>query len=108
MSKMDKEEENSSKISKKKFPELELANNDENPENEDAEDESSFPIASKEFDYLISMSLWALSQEKVNTLLNQKEQKKNEIMLLEKMRIEDIWVNDMEEFLTCLDVNINK
>ena len=54
------------------------------------------------------MPLWSLWQEKVNSLLNQKENKKNEIMLLEEIRIEDIWINDIEELIKVLDVKLNK
>jgi len=75
-----------------------------NDSQEDEGDESGFPLPSKEYDYLLSMPLWALSQEKVDSLLNQKENKKNEILLLEKMTIQEIWINDMEEFLKTLDV----
>ena len=110
MSKMISEDENSSSKNYKKYiPSVgseipqEIQENEENPD-----DESSFPVPSKEYDYLLSMPLWSLSQEKVNSLLDQKENKKNEIMLLEKMRIEDIWINDIEELIKVLDVKLNK
>lgn len=105
MSKMLEEDSPTSKKSKKALPAVDAEIPQESQENkENSDDESSLPIPSKEYDYLLSMPLWSLSQEKVNNLLNQKENKKNEIMLLEKMRIEDIWVNDMEELVRVLDV----
>lgn len=82
----------------------ETQNENDNENRDDEDDDSGLPVPAKEYDYLLSMPLWALSQEKVNALLNQKESKQNEIFLLEKMKIEDIWINDMEEFLRVLDV----
>lgn len=106
MSKMALLEENEDKKSKKNVPSLDAEINKNDQEQDvDEVDESSLPIPSKEFDYLLSMPLWSLSQEKVNSLLKQKEEKKNEIAVLEKMRVEDIWINDIEEFLNILDVN---
>jgi DNA topoisomerase-2 len=108
MSKMISEGEiSTSKNYTKYSPSVDAEIPQENQENEEnPDDESSFPIPSKEYDYLLSMPLWSLSQEKVNSLLNQKENKKNEIMLLEKMRIEDIWINDIEELIKVLDVKL--
>jgi DNA topoisomerase-2 len=88
--------------SKTKDAELEEIKNEENEE--DIDDESDMPIPSKEFDYLLSMSLWSLSQEKVDNLLKQKEEKNNEIKVLKSRKVEDIWINDIDEFIKCLDV----
>jgi DNA topoisomerase-2 len=88
--------------SKTKDAELEEIKNEENAE--DIEDESDMPIQSKEFDYLLSMSLWSLSLEKVDSLLKQKDEKNNEIEFLKRRKIEDIWTDDIDEFIKCLDV----
>ncbi len=104
MSKMISDEESSkTNKSKKAIPATDAEIPQESEENQ--EDESNLPVPSKEYDYLLSMPLWSLSQEKVDSLLNQKETKRNEILLLEKMRVEEIWINDMEEFLKVLDVS---
>lgn len=99
------DEDFTSKKSKRAIPAVDAEIPQDSQENEENQDEeSNLPIPSKEYDYLLSMPLWSLSQEKVNNLLNQKEDKKNEIKLLEKMMVEDIWINDMEELIKVIDV----
>jgi hypothetical protein len=61
-------------------------------------------INKEEFEYLLSMSLWSLSQEEVDSLLKQKKEKYNEIEVMKGMKKEELWVNDIEEFTKCLDV----
>lgn len=105
MSKMiSNEEVNKSKKSKKIVTDEEIKRENDENEEDDVED-SNLPISPKEYDYLLSMPLLSLSQERVDSLLKQKESKKNEIMVLEKMRVEEIWINDIEEFISCLNVN---
>jgi DNA topoisomerase-2 len=44
-------------------------------------------IDSKEYDYLLSMALWSLTEERVDDLIRQMNSKKNEHDTLEKMHI---------------------
>jgi DNA topoisomerase II len=44
-------------------------------------------IDSREYDYLLSMALWSLTEERVDDLIRQMNSKKNEHDTLEKMHI---------------------
>lgn len=78
--------------------------NEEAEKNEDEEEEyEDLPVAAKEYDYLLSMPLWSLSYEKVNDLLKSKDNKIQEIDMLNATDIKDIWTSDMAEFLKELD-----
>jgi DNA topoisomerase-2 len=70
-------------------------------ENQDEEDDISIPA--KEFDYLLSMPLWSLTYEKVEELLNNKENKLKEIEILSNTSEKTFWENDLSEFIKVLD-----
>ena len=64
--------------------------NDE--ENQDREEEvKDGEIPSKDYDYLLSMALWSLTEERVDELIRQMNNKKNEHDTLEKMHIFQLW-----------------
>ena len=48
-------------------------------------------IDSREYDYLLSMALWSLTEERVDDLIRQMNSKKNEHDTLEKMHIFQLW-----------------
>lgn len=70
-------------------------------ENEVEEEETVVPAS--DYDYLLSMPLWSLTYERVDDLLKSKESKKKEIEHLNRTHVNDIWINDMAEFLKNLD-----
>jgi DNA topoisomerase-2 len=79
-------------------------NQDENEsrlEEEKVEDNSVVPYT--EYDYLLSMPLWSLTYERVNDLLKSKDSKLKDIEILNSTHINDIWINDMAEFVRVLD-----
>ena len=100
------------KTKEEKNRELELANSEEKGEgnsinqnegnNSDEEQEKSnkdtikpkVPI--KEYDYLLNMNFWSLTQEKIEELLKQKELKEKELSILEQTEVETLWDNDLD------------
>ena len=68
----------------------------EQAEEEVKEDEGAIPI--KEYDYLLSMSLWSLTEEKVLELQRQMHDKKEEHDSLQKKHIYTLWEEDLDAF----------
>ena len=60
------------------FSELNEILKEEKQEIEEEEEEVDADLAPKEYDYLLSMTLWSLSQEKVDALILQMTTKKSE------------------------------
>lgn len=48
------------------------------------------------------MPLWSLTKERVESLIEQMNKKKDEHDLLEKMEVFDIWNSDLDKMLQCL------
>ena len=59
-------------------------------------------ISGKEYDYLLTMPLWSLTDEKVRDLQAQLKDKEAEYDELEKTAITTLWDRDLETFLTAL------
>ncbi|CAG9840365.1 unnamed protein product [Diabrotica balteata] len=57
----------------------------------------------KKFDYLLGMSMWMLTEERKNELLNQKENKLTELNDLKKKTPSDLWRDDLDVFIENLD-----
>lgn len=68
----------------------------EEEEEEGAEDTE---VLSNSYDYLLGMAIWSLTQERVEKLRRQIGDKEVEIDALIKMSKEDIWKNDLEDFI---------
>lgn len=68
------------------------------PEAEEDESEQDLGDASA-FDYLLSMPLWSLTQERVEKLLKQIGEKEEEVDALMKLSKEDLWRKDLDEFI---------
>ena len=101
--------EKKQKTKEEKNRELELANSGEKGEENEAnnsDDEKENPskdkikpkVPIKEYDYLLNMNLWSLTQEKIEELLKQKEQKEKELSILEQTEVETLWDNDLDDF----------
>ena len=101
--------EKKQKTKEEKNRELELANSGEKGEeneanNSDDEKENQIKdkikpkVPIKEYDYLLNMNLWSLTQEKIEELLKQKEQKEKELSILEQTEVETLWDNDLDDF----------
>ncbi|KAJ3222418.1 DNA topoisomerase 2 [Clydaea vesicula] len=51
------------------------------------------------YDYLLSMPIWSLTLEKVQKLIDEKNQKDTEVLLLTKQTPQDLWRTDLDHFL---------
>ncbi|KAJ3160651.1 DNA topoisomerase 2 [Geranomyces michiganensis] len=71
------------------------------PENEEdaADDDSSSGVQAGGYDYLLSMPIWNLTVEKVQQLIKESRKKEEEIVVLTKLSINDLWRTDLEAFL---------
>lgn len=67
------------------------------------EENDSESTCGKDFDYLLSMPLVSLSEERVTDLERQMQQKKTERDLLESSSHFSLWETDLQAFLTALD-----
>lgn len=56
----------------------------------------------KEYDYLLTMPLWSLSEEKIAELTNQMNNKKDDHDQLEATHINTLWGRDLDAFLAAL------
>lgn len=59
-------------------------------------------ISPKEYDYLLTMPLWSLSEEKVEELTRTMNNKKDDHDTLEATHINKLWDNDLTVFLEAL------
>ncbi|KAL5612572.1 uncharacterized protein BROUX77_002728 [Berkeleyomyces rouxiae] len=68
--------------------------NENDPENKDDDDLGS----AGDYDYLLSMPIWSLTQERLERLLEQIARKKNEYDELEAKTAKDLWIVDLDAF----------
>jgi DNA topoisomerase II len=64
---------------------------------EDGNDDVS--VQASAYDYLLGMPLWSLTQERVDKLERQKGDKEDEINILDKKSIKDLWKADLDDFI---------
>jgi len=60
----------------------------------------------KGYEYLLSMQFWSLTLEKVEKLKAERDAKKEELDSLKAQSIEDLWLNDLDDFLDEWDVSL--
>jgi DNA-binding PadR family transcriptional regulator len=60
-------------------------------------------VPAKEYDYLLTMQIMSLSEERVAELQRVMKEKKQDYDRLEAMHIFDLWDNDLKAFLLELD-----
>jgi len=72
-------------------------------ENSENESDSEKHIKASEYDYLLGMPMWSLSEEKVAELEKQKAEKEKQAEELEKLSEMQMWERDLDEFLEVLD-----
>ena len=65
----------------------------------DEESEAEGDIKSNGYDYLLGMPLWSLTQERIEKLKRQVEEKEAELEALIKLKPTDLWNNDLDEFV---------
>ncbi|CAG9816212.1 unnamed protein product [Phaedon cochleariae] len=80
---------------------------EEESQEEDEKKKKTKPEAmgpeAKKFDYLLSMSMWMLTEEKKNELLRQRDEKLAVLEILKKKEPSDLWREDLDEFIVQLD-----
>ncbi|KAM5483676.1 DNA topoisomerase 2 [Microsporum audouinii] len=72
---------------------------EEGEEDEEEEGNSDAVLSSDAYDYLLSMPLWSLTQERVEKLRRQIGDKEMEVDALIKLSKEDIWKKDLDDFI---------
>ncbi|KAL2196853.1 DNA topoisomerase [Corynascus similis CBS 632.67] len=72
---------------------------DEELGNEDAVDEEDTAGGARDYDYLLSMPIWSLTNERLEKLKNQIAAKKAEHDELEALSEKDLWMRDLDEFV---------
>ena len=65
--------------------------------------DDSASVTQKEYDYLLSMPMWSLSQEKVQDLNSQMQTKQTEYNALKNTHPHHLWETDLKTFLDALD-----
>ncbi|KAF8319936.1 type II DNA topoisomerase [Clavulina sp. PMI_390] len=65
-------------------------------EDEDAEESAG---GLSDYDYLLGMAIWSLTQEKVTKLRRERDAKEEELEVFIKVTPAQLWDNDLEEFL---------
>ena len=74
----------------------------DNEEDEEDNEPASVAERSKGFNYLLSMPLWSLTEEKVTKLLKEKADKESEIITLKSKTPSDLWLEDLDELEVAL------
>ncbi len=82
------------------FPKVEVAKKageiEETVENEE-EDDGTLG-SSTDYDYLLGMAIWSLTQERIDKLNRQIGDKESEIDVLIKLSPKDLWITDLDDF----------
>jgi DNA topoisomerase-2 len=73
----------------------------ENENEDEADDDSKGP----DFNYILAMQLWSLSKERKEALLKLRDEKAEELRLLRRKTSRDLWKDDLDKFVTELDVS---
>merc|ERR1712130_148641 len=67
------------------------------------EEEFNLRKLSLGYNYLLSMPLWSLTKEKIEKLEAERNVKKEELDILVATSLEDLWITDLDLFLTELN-----
>ena len=86
-----------------KKPKVVNDDQEENAENAENDDMIETEDLTKEYNYLLSMSIWSLSYEKVEQLKKEVTRKEEELNVVNKTTLEMMWINDLDQFLMVLD-----
>jgi DNA topoisomerase-2 len=85
----------------KAFPKIDLSKKAGELEplvdNDESDDEAA--AGASDYDYLLGMAIWSLTQERVEKLLRQIGDKEFEIDELIKISPKELWLRDLEEFI---------
>merc|ERR1712013_419987 len=76
---------------------------DEEEQDEDGEPKEVHDGKGPDYDYLLGMPMWNLTQEKKDSICKNRDERNQELKKLKATMIEDMWLKDMDEFLEKLD-----
>ncbi|SMQ45370.1 unnamed protein product [Zymoseptoria tritici ST99CH_3D7] len=68
-------------------------------ENHEADDDEDTAAGASDYDYLLGMAIWSLTQERVEKLMRQIGDKEDEITVLTSKSAQDLWKTDLDELL---------
>lgn len=68
-------------------------------EDHEADDDAATAAGASDYDYLLGMAIWSLTQERVEKLLRQIGDKETEITVLTGKSAQDLWRTDLDELL---------
>lgn len=68
-------------------------------EDHEADDDAVTAAGAGDYDYLLGMAIWSLTQERVEKLLRQIGDKEDEITVLTGRSAQDLWRTDLDELL---------
>lgn len=68
-------------------------------ENDDDESDEATTQAASDYDYLLGMAIWSLTQERVEKLMRQIGDKELEIDTLIKLSPKDLWTKDLDDLI---------
>lgn len=66
---------------------------------DDADESEDVQAGANDYDYLLGMAIWSLTQERIDRLLKQIGDKEVEIDVLIKLTPKDLWSSDLDDFL---------
>merc|ERR1712129_330817 len=65
----------------------------------DSDEDLDEDVKAADFDYLLGMAMWSLTQEKIDDLLKKKGEKHKELKQLKEKSPSMLWNDDLDEFL---------
>jgi len=75
----------------------------EETEDDDEEKEKEVDTKGPDYDYLLGMPMWNLTQEKKDEICKKRDEKQKELRALVGTTIEQLWERDLDEFIKKLD-----
>ncbi|EOD43202.1 putative dna topoisomerase ii protein [Neofusicoccum parvum UCRNP2] len=87
------------KLAFKAIPKNEAKKQGEEEAFVDEEDDSDNEPGANDYDYLLGMAIWSLTQERVEKLLKQIGDKEAEVDILIKKSPKDLWTEDLDDFV---------
>lgn len=77
-------------------------------EDDEDSEETELEVSANDYDYLLGMAIWSLTQERVEKLLRQIGDKEGEIDELQKLSPKDIWTVDLDAFVDEWNTQLNE
>ncbi|KAJ4360663.1 DNA topoisomerase 2 [Didymosphaeria variabile] len=82
-----------------KVTDAKKAGEQEDAQQDDEENDRDVAAGASDYDYLLGMAIWSLTQERVEKLQRQIGDKELEIDALQKLTPRDLWTRDLDDFV---------